>query len=253
MELTVPVEGGHLWADDTGGDGPAVVLLHAWWADSSSWLPVLDRLPSRCRVIRYDVRGYGRSPAPAAPFTQLGDLTAVLDDRGADDVVLVGHSGAGGTAIGLALAHPGRVRGLLLLAPGVQDYPWPEDDPYSRRFGELWEAGDRDGLTELGIRTWTAAGDGPEVREQISGAASAFFRLGDFERPDPPAYPRLGEVGAPAVVVTGDREYPMVARCAAEIAARIPGCRQLPAPGADHMLPLRAPDLIAALAAQLAG
>jgi 3-oxoadipate enol-lactonase len=54
-------------------------------------------------------------------------------------------------------------------------------------------------------------------------------------------------------VVTGDREYPIVARCAAEIAARIPGCQQLPAPGADHMLPLRAPDLIAALAAKLAG
>ena len=64
MDLTVPVEGGHLWADDTGGDGPVVVLLHAWWEDSSSWLPVLGRLPSRYRVLRYDVRGYGRSPGP---------------------------------------------------------------------------------------------------------------------------------------------------------------------------------------------
>jgi 3-oxoadipate enol-lactonase len=248
VELTVPVEGGHLWADDTGGDGPVIVLLHAWWADSSSWLPVLDRLPARYRVIRYDVRGYGCSPAPAAAFTQLGDLAAVLGDRGADDVLLVGHSGAGGTAIGLALADPARVRGLLLLAPGVPDYPWPEDDPYGRRFGELWEAGDRDGLTELGISTWAAAGDGPEVRAQIRGAAEAFFRVGDFERPGPAAYSRLGEVRAPAVVVTGDREYPMVARCAAEIAARIPCCEQVPAPGADHMLPLRVPDLIAKLA-----
>ena len=76
----------------------------------------------------------------------------------------------------------------------------------------MWEAGDREGLTELGVRTWAAAGDGREVREQIRGAADAFFRVGDFERPDPPAYARLGEVSAPAVVVTGDREYPMVAR-----------------------------------------
>ncbi len=54
-------------------------------------------------------------------------------------------------------------------------------------------------------------------------------------------------------MVTGDREYPMVARCAAEIAARIPGCERVTAPGADHMLPLRAPELIARLAVALAG
>ncbi len=189
MELTVPVDGGRLWADDTGGDGPVIVLLHAWWADSSSWLPVLGKLPPGYRVVRYDIRGYGRSPAPVAAFTQLGDLAAVLDDRGTDEVVLVGHSGAGGTAIGLALADPARVRGLLLLAPGVQDYPWPEDDPYGKRFGELWEAGDREGLTELGVRTWAAAGDGPEVREQIRGAADAFFRVGDSNGPTRPRTP----------------------------------------------------------------
>lgn len=45
----------------------------------------------------------------------------------------------------------------------------------------------------------------------------------------------------------------MVARCAADVAARIPGARQLPAPGGDHLLPLRVPAMIAALAAGLAG
>ncbi len=54
------------------------------------------------------------------------------------------------------------------------------------------------------------------------------------------------------MVVIGDQEYPMVARCAADIAARIPGCRQIPAPGADHLLPLRVPSLIAGLIGELA-
>jgi 3-oxoadipate enol-lactonase len=252
VELSVPVTGGRLWADDTGGNGPVIVLLHPGWGDSSIWLPVLERLPPRCRVIRYDTRGYGRSPAPAVPFTQLADLAAVLDDRRAARVILAGHSGGGGTALGLALADPARVRALLLLAPGLQDYPWPEDDPYSRKFAGLYEAGDREGLTELGLRTWAAAGADPAAREQVRGAAGAFFRVGELERPDPPAWSRLGAVRAPAVVVTGDLEYPMVARCAAEVAARIPRCRALPAPGADHLLPLRVPDMIARLAAGLA-
>jgi len=252
MELSVPVQGGHLWADDTGGDGPVLVFLHPGWGDSSIWLPVLERLPSRCRVIRYDTRGFGKSPAPAAPFSQLGDLAVVLENCGVDRVLLVGHSGGAGTAIGLALADPGRVCGLLLLAPGVQDYPWPSDDPYFGQFGKLYAAGDRDGLADLGLRTWAAAGAGQAAREQICGAADAFFRLGDYERPDPPAYSRLGQIRMPAAVVVGDREYPMVARCAADIGARIPGCQQIPAPGADHLLPLRAPAMIAELAGKLA-
>ena len=115
------VEGGHLWADNTRGNGPALVLLHPGWGDSSIWLPLLERLPPHYRVVRYDTRGFGKSPAPAAPFSQLGDLAAVLDDRGLDRVVLVGHSGGAGTAIGLALAAPARVRGMLLLAAGVPD------------------------------------------------------------------------------------------------------------------------------------
>lgn len=81
-----------LWVDDRAGDSPVIVLLPPGWGDSTIWLPVLAELPAHFRVIRYDTRGYGRSPAPAAPFTQLGDLTAVLDDHGADRVVPVGHS-----------------------------------------------------------------------------------------------------------------------------------------------------------------
>jgi 3-oxoadipate enol-lactonase len=254
MELSVPVEGGQLWADDSGGDGdsPAVVLLHPGWGDSSIWLPVMERLPGRYRVIRYDVRGYGKSPAPTAAFTHLGDLITVLDHVGADRVTVVGHSAGGGTALGLALADPARVSGLLLLAPGLPDYPWPPEDPYNTSFTELYEAGDRAGLTELGLRTWAAADPGPAARKQVRGAVDAFFATGDYEQPAPPAYARLGEITAPSVVVTGQLEYPMVVSCAAEIGVRVPGCWQITALGADHLLPLRIPDLIAQLTAELA-
>jgi 3-oxoadipate enol-lactonase len=247
MELTVPVDGGHLWADDTGGGDPALVLLHSGWADSSVWLPVLDSLSPRYRVIRYDTRGYGKSPAPGAAFSQLGDLTEVLDHCDVTDLTVTGYSGGGGTAIGLALAEPGRVRRLVLLAPGVQDYPWPQDDPYVTEFGELFAAGDRDGLAALGVRTWAAAGADQAAQAQVRGAADAFFRLGDYERPDPPAYDKLSQIRVPTAVVIGDRDYPMVIRCAEDIAARIPGCQQIAAPGADHMLPLRVPGQIAEL------
>lgn len=87
----MPVDGGYLWADDTGGDGPVLVLLHPGWGDSSIWLPVLERLPSHYRVIRYDTRGFGKSPAPAAHLLPLrvpamiADLVGNLDGQDRHD------------------------------------------------------------------------------------------------------------------------------------------------------------------------
>jgi pimeloyl-ACP methyl ester carboxylesterase len=127
----------------------------------------------------------------------------------------------------------------------VPDYPWPTDDPYNIEFMALANAGDRAGLAELGLRTWAAAGPDATARAQIESAVAGMFAQVDFEQPDPPAYEHLAEITAPAVVVVGDLEYPMVTRCADSIADRIPGCRRIGAPGADHLIPLRAPDLVA--------
>lgn len=257
MKTVVHVQGGEVWAHDTGapgagrgaaGDGgDAVVLLHPGWGDARIWDDVLAGLAGQRRVVRYETRGYGSSPAPAGPFTQLGDLTAVLDQLGITRAVLVGHSGGGGTAIGLALDQPDRVSALILLAPGVQDYPWPHDDPYWRQFEAAFTAGDADALAALGLETWAAASADPAAEAQIRSAVAAFLRLGDFEQPDPPAFSRLTEIRVPAVVAVGDLEYPMVAECGRAIAGRIPNCRLITVPGADHLLPLRAPDLIAEL------
>jgi 3-oxoadipate enol-lactonase len=70
-------------------------------------------------------------------------------------------------------------------------------------------------------------------------------------RPDPPAYSRLGEVKAPSVLVIGDLDYAMVRDCGGRIAAAIPGCRLTVVPGADHLLPLRAPGALADIIGEL--
>lgn len=252
MEMIVPVDGGELWAEDTGGEGTLLTFVHPGWGNSDIWRPVLAALGGY-RTIRYDDRGYGRSPAPTGPFTLLGDLRAVLDHLGVERTVLVGHSGGGGTALGLALAEPERVTWLVLVAPGVQDYPWPKDDPFGIEFMRLYEAGDREGLVALGQRTWGPAEADPLTLAQISDAVSAYFAVRSYQRPDPPAYGRLADVRAPAVMVRGDLEYPMVTDCSDSIASRIPGCARVIIPGADHFLPLRAPARLAELIAERAG
>jgi 3-oxoadipate enol-lactonase len=253
MELIVPLPGGEIWAQDTGGDGTAVVLVHPGWGNADIWSQLIGLLPSRYRVLRYDDRGFGRSPVSTAAYTRADDLRAVLDHTGIRHAVIVGHSGGGGTALSLALSDPERVVSLVLLAPGLPDYPWPHDDPYAAEFGKLFAAGDADGLVRLGLATWAPAGHDDEARSQITSAVSTFLAGCDLEQPPPPAYARLGEIRTPVTMVRGDREYPMVAGCSDAIAERIPGSRRLVIAGADHMLPLRVPGRLAEIIAEQAG
>jgi 3-oxoadipate enol-lactonase len=71
-------------ADDSEGGGPPVVLLHPGVGDSRIWKPVLLALTASYRGIRYDPRGFGRSPASAVKFSLLADLITVLGYYGLD-------------------------------------------------------------------------------------------------------------------------------------------------------------------------
>jgi pimeloyl-ACP methyl ester carboxylesterase len=250
MELMVSVGGGEVWVRDSGGDGLPAVLLHPGWGDSGIWDEAAARLDGRVRLIRYDSLGYGESSAPTIRYTALGELRAVLDRLGVERAVIAGHSGGGGTALGLAVAQPERVAGLVLLAPGVTGYPWPADDPFAVAIEAAVRAGDFEEVCQIGLRTWARAGVGEAVETQIRGSVPGMEAQSGFLDQDPPAYDRLGEVRAPATLVYGDLEYPMVAACCNAVAARVPGCRVIEVPGADHMVPLRAPDLVADLVAR---
>lgn len=252
MEVSVPVAGGGLWAEDTGGGGTPVVLIHADWTDSGIWSPLVPLLRDRYRVIRYDLRGFGRSSRPAQPFTRLGDLLALLDHFAIGAAVAVGHSGGGGTALGLAVQHPERTRALALIAPGIHDYPWPADDPFYTESGALIAAEDHNGLLRLGLRTWAPAGADDATTAMMRGAIASWFEIGDLEETDPPGFSRLGEIRAPSVVLLGDLEYPMVTQASHAIAARLPGSRAILLPGADHLLPLRDPQRLAVAIAGVA-
>src|SRR6185437_3734778 len=167
--MMVKVDGGTVWADDSGGDGPPLVLLHPGVGDSRIWEPVLAPLTARYRVIRYDARGFGQSPAPAAKFSLLGDLVAVLDHFGVRKAAFVGCSQGGGSELALALEQPGRVSALVLLCPGIPGFPYPEEDPGDPLGAEYERAhapGDVEALAGVTRRIGGAAGATPAVMGQ---------------------------------------------------------------------------------------
>lgn len=113
-----------LWAEEAGDPNrPLVVVVHGSMDRSAGMLKLSRRLDTDFRVLRYDRRGYGRSPHPG-PFTmtnQLDDLVALLDGRTA---VLVGHSHGGNIALAAAGRHPELVAGVAVYESPMSWEPW---------------------------------------------------------------------------------------------------------------------------------
>lgn len=95
---------------------PALVLIHALGTDLTIWDRVVALLPPQ-RILRYDLRGHGRSDAPAAPYTMGGlirDCERLMQHFALKDAVVVGISAGGLVAQGLAVKRLDLVRGLVL-------------------------------------------------------------------------------------------------------------------------------------------
>jgi len=105
--------------DEGPKDAPAIILLHGSNADLHTWQPWVDALKTRYRVIRFDQVGHGLTgPDPNNDYSVANfasDIGEVADKLGVQSFVLGGNSMGGGHAVAYALAHPDRVKGLILV------------------------------------------------------------------------------------------------------------------------------------------
>lgn len=244
MQTMVPAGSDKIWAEESGGAGPVLLLLHEGVADARMWDPIWPALTAACHAIRYDVRGYGRSPAATENYTLLGDALTVLDHFGVGAAHVAGCSMGGGTAIELALTHPHRVTSLVLLCPGIPGYAYPEDPALEARFDEAATAGDTDGLVRLGLEQWGRSGDDPMVTELMRSAMRAWENEEHFQQQGQPVYERLGELRVPVVLMVGDSDNPGLVASNEAAAQRIPGCELIRLPGVDHYPTIRVPLLV---------
>jgi pimeloyl-ACP methyl ester carboxylesterase len=207
-------------AGEEAGEGTPVVLLHGLTA-TRRYVVMGSRALERGghRIVAYDARGHGSSsPAPdpdAYDYDDLvGDLQAVLDERGIERAVLAGASMGAHTIVRLALDEPERVAGLVVITPAYD----PESDG---RELERWDALS-EGLRRGGVEGFVEAYGEPDVPEQWRDTIAKVLRqrLSAHEHPDAVAdalraVPRsrpfgawddLARVQAPTIVVASRDE-----------------------------------------------
>ena len=248
-----PVNGAELYYE-IWGDGTPLLLLHAGVADCRMWEAQLSSLARHYRVIRFDLRGFGRSRLPSGRFSNHDDVHALINYLALGPVHLLGISFGGLVALDFALSYPSLVRTLALGGTSVSGAP-PSD-----RIVAFWEqeeaaedAGDLEGATELNLRFWV---DGlqrqpeevePQVRRLVHDMQLAIFQQ---EAPDdaeavalqPPASERLAELAMPVLLMVGELDLPEKVGLSQQLSEVIARAEYRLLPGVAHMLNMEKPQ-----------
>src|SRR5437764_9439434 len=145
------INGQRIRFEDSGGDGPPVILSHGFLMDREMFAPQVEALSPEFRVITWDERGFGETEFDGQPFTywdSAQDCLGLLDQLGIQEAVLGGMSQGGFLSMRAALLAPERVRALVLIdtQSGVED---PERLPAYKQLQATWlDAGPIDELTQ---------------------------------------------------------------------------------------------------------
>jgi pimeloyl-ACP methyl ester carboxylesterase len=238
---------------DVAGSGRPIVLLHEGIADHRMWDAQVAAFAPHYRVIRYDARGFGRSPMPPEAFYRHEDLQGLLEALGIDHAILLGASMGGAAAIDAALAYPEMVDALVLMASALGGYDF--SDETKQKWAEIDAAYERDGVAaavELELQMWV---DGPFrtpeqvdpavrelVREMNMGAYAGYNESASEQELEPPAISRLGEIRVPTLIVVGDLDVPEIVARATLLEQGIAGARKVVVPGTAHVLNMERPE-----------
>jgi pimeloyl-ACP methyl ester carboxylesterase len=244
---TVEVNGARLWYDEAGS-GPPLMLLHGGLGDSGLWEPVVPFLSGRFRVIRTDLRFFGRSTGPAAPWSWQDDVIGVLDALGVERAALAGLSLGGRLATEIALAHHERISALALVAPGLAGHDgraYTED--MERRYEAAEAAGDLDAMLEIDLEPWAPLGIDERIWQLAHSTPDANPMPEGVEplpAPGPPAKERLAELSVPTLVITVSHDPDGFREIGPIIATAAPNARHVEL-DSDHFVTLREPELVA--------
>jgi pimeloyl-ACP methyl ester carboxylesterase len=207
-------------ADDDGGAGPIVVLLHAFPCDARIWAPQAAHLRNEgFRVIVPDLPGFGRSaPLPGPPsLTAVADaVVADLRARGVDRCVIGGVSLGGYVTMAILRQHSGLATGIVLA-----DTKASADEEPARanreRLARLCEESPAETGRILeqavlpGLLGATTHAERPEVVELVRGwitsapgTSVAWYQRAMADRPDSLA--ALASSSLPALIVWGTED-----------------------------------------------
>jgi len=236
------------------GTGPAVVFSHGTLLDRTMFAPQTSALASEYRTIAYTSRaGTSRFGTERSLDDLVDDCLAVVDAAGVERFALVGMSVGGFMATELALRHPDRVAGLVLMSTQAAAYTAQEHDVY----GALLEPLDADGLIPesvveaflpviFGKRALTgqrALVDRWREKWRQRPARSLYGEYRSWiDKPD--RLDDLARLTMPALVVHGEDDNGITIDHAEAMQRRLPNATYVPIADAGHLVTEERPEMV---------
>ena len=250
---------------DSGGDGPAVVLLHAFPLNSKQWEGQVESLADRYRFICPDFQGFGDSTAPEDESTYsmngyADDVAAILDDLGLDKVTLTGLSMGGYAAFAFLRRHRDRVSALVLADTKAEADP-PEAKEKRSSQQELVRSEGTAGLIEglsgalLGEPTRAKKPDVVEATKDLMASNPPAGFIGALEamknRPDSSG--ELAQIDVPTLVIVGENDGVTPVAASEALKEGIGISRLVVIPESGHLSNLEAPEAFNGALAEFLG
>ena len=233
-------------------DAPALVLANSLGSTLAMWEPQIEQLAAEFRVVRFDLRGHGRSPVPPGPYalTDLAeDVIALLDRLGIARAHVAGVSLGGMIAMRLGIDAPERVDRLVLCCTSARLGPPSAWEDRIR----LVRAQGTEALADTVVARWFTpawAAANPErvrrLREMIAstpdeGYAGCCAAIQHMDLHD-----ELPRISAPTLVIAGADDPATPPDHGARIAAAIPGARMAVVPHSAHLANIEQADEVTA-------
>lgn len=219
------------------------------------WEPQWETSARAHRVLRYDLRGFGRSSIGPGGYSHARDLVELLDGSGLEPASLVGVSVGGRIALEVAVARPELVEALVPVGSGLPVHDWSDEmEAADAEEEEALEKGDLDAAVDLALRVWVdGPGRRPEdvdpvLRARVAEMQRRAYELqlpvagtADEELLVPDVAARLGEIAVPTLVLTGEEDLPDIHAIAARLTTEIPGAGSASIAGTAHVPSLERP------------
>ena len=230
------------------GKGHPLVLIHGGLLDCRMWDGQFKKFAESYQVIRYDIRGYGKSALPKGKYSQVKDLLGLLKFLEVEQAHIIGLSLGGTIAIDFALEYPEKVSSLILISTAPIGMI-SQDDELTRKTLAIYEAARNNKLDES-VEMWL---DHPvfstiqsrarkKVRQMIlDNLKSWMLPQNNMIWASLPRAERLSRVKASSLILVGDRDVHDILKAADFLENKIGVAIKMVIAGAGHHINIEKP------------